>query len=201
MLFDLGGVIINLNTQLTAKAFAEIAERPEEDVVAAWRKEEAFREYERGKISDNEFRDFLRKWLKKPLLPDEEIDEAWNSMILDLPQDRLNLLLELKNDYQVMLLSNTNDIHLHRVNEHVFKASGEATLDPFFHKVYYSHRMGMRKPEPQIFQEILKLHNVQPEDVLFLDDSVENLKGAEVVGIKTLEVKDPQVIFNVRDYV
>jgi FMN phosphatase YigB (HAD superfamily) len=201
LLFDLGGVIINLNTDLTVKAFAKLSERPEEDIRTAWRKEEAFKAYERGEMSDADFRHFLRKWMKKPHLSDDIVDEAWNEMILDLPRERLDFLLELKKEYQVWLLSNTNDIHLRFVNERVKASSGEDNMDFYFHKSFYSHRLGMRKPEPVIFNHIIKTLQSVPQNIIFLDDTIENIKGAEAVGIKTIEVQDPQVIFNVRDYV
>lgn len=201
LLFDLGGVIINLNTQLTVQSFAKLSGRSEEDVETAWHKEEVFKNFERGEINDTDFREFLRTWLKKPLLSDAQLDEAWNAMILDLPKERLDYLLRLKENYTVLLLSNTNNIHMECVNKRVKALSGEINLDPYFHRSYYSHLVGMRKPEPVIFHHILKEHNITTDQIIFLDDSAANLKGAEGVGIKTLEVKDPEIIFRLEEYV
>lgn len=201
LLFDLGGVIINLNTQLTVQSFAKLAGRSEEDIEIAWRKEEVFKKYEVGEITDHDFREFLRIWLKKPFLSDAELDNAWNAMILDLPKKRLDFLLQLKEKYQVLLLSNTNYIHMRCVNERVYESSGEKDLDRFFHHTYYSHLIGMRKPEPVVYHYIIKNHNITAEQLLFLDDSIINLKGAETVGIKTIEVKNPDIIFRVEEYV
>ncbi|MGK7390201.1 MAG: HAD family hydrolase [Candidatus Cyclobacteriaceae bacterium M2_1C_046] len=201
LLFDLGGVIINLNTQLTVQSFAKLSGRSEEAVETAWHKEEVFKNFERGELTDDDFRIFLRDWLKKPFLSDAQIDEAWNAMILDLPKERLDYLLRLKENYTVLLLSNTNNIHMHCVNKRVQDASGEKDLNPYFHRSYYSHLIGMRKPEPVIYHHILKEHNITADQLLFLDDSIGNLKGAESIGIKTLEVKDPAIIFRLEEYV
>ena len=201
LLFDLGGVIINLNTQLTINAFAELANRSREDIMTAWRKEEVFKKYEKGEVSDNDFREFLRMWLRRPELTDADIDATWNTMILDLPKERLEFLLELREEFQVMLLSNTNDIHMRCVNERVKASTGEHSLDPYFDYCYYSQQMKLRKPEPAIFRKVIELHSVHPGEVLFLDDTIENIKGAESVGINTMLIEKPEMIFNVRKHV
>ena len=201
LLFDLGGVIINLNTQLTVQSFAQLAKRSEEEVEIAWRKEEVFKRYETGEINDTDFREFLRNWLKKPFLSDNQLDEAWNAMILHLPKERLEHLLQLKKEYKVLLFSNTNAIHLKYVNRQVEKSSGEKNLEPYFHKSYYSHLIGLRKPEPAAYEYILQDQNIAAHQLLFFDDSIINIKGAESIGIKSIEVKDPKIIFNLEEYV
>lgn len=197
LIFDLGGVIINLDSSLTIKAFAALTGNTAEDVIKFTQNEEAFHLYEKGLIDDHDFRNAIRA-LADSQLDDAAIDKAWNAMILDLPIERIELLRQLKKKHNVYLLSNTNTIHMECVNE----VRSSANIEPFnqlFHYDYYSHLMGKRKPDLDIFEQVLEENGLDPSETLFLDDNYDNINGASKLGINTLHVTSPQLIFEYFD--
>jgi len=187
LVFDLGGVIIGLDTARTYMAFSELSGIPIQKLKEKIASVTFFNEYEKGLIPDTEFRNHLRAFLENPA-SDQQIDNIWNAMLLDISADHLNLLNKLKSVYRTFLLSNTNNIHLEEVNKAVFNASGEKSLDPFFHKAYFSHLMHQRKPDSEIFTSLLKENNLSAEETLFMDDMFENIQGAKSVGIQTIQI-------------
>lgn len=197
LIFDLGGVIINLNTSLTIKAFAELSGRSLEEVIKFSTTEPAFHLYEKGQITDADFRAVIRTLTSKPL-DDTSIDKAWNAMILDLPIEHIKLLRSLKERHNIFLLSNTNNIHMECVNDVRIKASVES-FDQLFHYDYYSHIMGKRKPDANIFEQVLEENNLDPAQTLFLDDNYDNINGASNLGINTLHVTSPNLLFEYFD--
>ncbi|HEY5822984.1 MAG TPA: HAD family phosphatase [Cyclobacteriaceae bacterium] len=194
IIFDLGGVIINLSVPATFAAFAQASGKPL-DEVSKYASHQAFFDYEKGLISDQQFREEVKnilEWKAK----DETFDICWNAMLLDIPIERLQLLERLKKEYRVFLLSNTNEIHLKKFNHILKVTSGRESMDYYFHKAYYSHRMKMRKPDTEIFEFVLKENQLDPSQTLFLDDNVSNLEGAAQTGIQTFHVKTPELIFS-----
>ncbi|MCA6074890.1 HAD family hydrolase [Fulvivirga sedimenti] len=187
IIFDLGGVLINLDMPRTFKAFQELAPQSEVNWKEMLHHPIPLR-YEQGFISDAEFRDGLREILKANV-SDEQIDWAWNQMILDFPEDRFPLLEELAEKYVVLLLSNTNDIHLRYVHSKV-QEMGYEELDQFFTKAHYSHRMGLRKPDQAIYQAVLAEHDIRGAQALFIDDNPFNIRAAGEMGIQTHHLTD-----------
>lgn len=196
LIFDLGGVIMDLDFSKTHQAFANFAGVPVESLKGKIHTAGFFNEYEKGLITDSEFRNHMRSFLNYPLAQDQEIDLAWNAMLLTITRERYDLLKSLKSKYKTFLLSNTNNIHLNAVNEIVFKTSGERTLDPFFHKAYFSHLMKMRKPNPEIFTQVLAENNLVATETLFMDDILENIEGAKSVGIQTIHISSTNQILS-----
>lgn len=193
-IFDLGGVIINLNTQLTIQAFAEITGKSIESIVDFSQSHPIFHAYEKGEVTSEEFRAVIRSISEKELST-TLIDEAWNAMILDLPSQRIELLQSLQKKYDTYLLSNTNYIHMERVNQ-VRLDSGHLSFDQLFTKDYYSHLMGKRKPNADIFEQVLEENNLSAASTVFFDDNIDNIRSAEKLGIQTLHVTSPQVMMN-----
>lgn len=153
-----------------------------------------FHDFEKGLISDNHFREIVRDMLHVRA-SDSDIDNCWNAMLLDIPLERLQLLEHLKTKYRVFLLSNTNEIHLNCFSTIIRDATGRSSLDGYFEKAYYSHRMKMRKPDPEIYEAVLEENKLTPSYTFFLDDNLSNLEGAERCGIKTFHVQHPDLIF------
>ena len=193
LIFDLGGVIINLDVARTFRAFADLAQCSIEEVKSKIHEQVFFNEYEKGTLTDDEFRDHIRTFLNTKVT-DAQIDAAWNAMLLDIPKEKYEMLLKLKSDFNVFLLSNTNTIHLKAVNEIVFNDTGRSGLGHYFHKDYYSHLMKMRKPDPGIFQHVLNENNLAAQETFFLDDNLENIQGAKSVGIQTAHITYPQMV-------
>lgn len=184
IIFDLGGVIINLDMQRTAQAFMQLAASNQVPVFDYHRQDEIFKAYEVGKISSKEFTAGLIELLGNQH-KEQAIIDAWNAMLLDIPAERLRLLEQLKQQYRTFLFSNTNELHYNAFTEIVRQDHAVPGLDDFFEKTYYSHTMGMRKPDIASFQRILDENNLEPEETLFLDDTAGHLAGAAQLGIQT----------------
>jgi putative hydrolase of the HAD superfamily len=186
---------MDLDFSKTHHAFSRLSGIPAEELKGKIHTTEFFNAYEKGTISDTEFRNHMRSFLNCHTT-DDNIDRAWNALLLDITKERLDLLLKLKSKYKTFLLSNTNNIHLQAVNEIVFKTSGEKTLDPFFHLAYFSHLMKMRKPDQEIFTSVLKENNLNGSETLFMDDIFENIQGAKSVGIQTIHINSTNQILS-----
>jgi len=193
LIFDLGGVILDLSVPDTLRSFAQVSGIDLDKVKQLFSEGEGFLQYEKGEIGDDEFRDFVRK-LYGINTSDEELDRCWNAMLLGIPTQKLDLLLQLKEKYSVYLLSNTNTIHLNYIERNLLPGPDHSGLAPYFHRDYYSHRMGKRKPDADIFEQVLDENNLQPADTLFLDDNRANIDAAAALKIQTLFVNSPDII-------
>ena len=193
IIFDLGGVIINIDFQYTFEAFAKLGDT---DILKTLQKFEGlqvFKRYEMGELSDQQLRDLLRKEFNTRV-SDEEIDKAWNALLMDIPPARIDLLQNLKNKYRTFLLSNTNKIHIQEVNEILHRSTGVKNLSALFEKIYYSYEMKMSKPAVDIYFHVLKEQGLKAEETLFVDDNKDNIEGAKAAGLKVLHVQAPQTI-------
>jgi glucose-1-phosphatase len=195
IIFDLGGVIINLSVEKTHQAFATLSGLPAEEIITRVHHGAYFHEYEKGLISDAEFRDHLRESLNLKVT-DTELDAAWNAMLLDIPIDRIQLLERLKKNYSIYLLSNTNNIHLQCFSSIVHHLTGRENIDHYFHNAYYSHLLKLSKPDVAIYEHVLSENSLQPAETIFLDDNKDNLIGANKAGIQTFHVQHPDQIFS-----
>ncbi len=195
IIFDLGGVIINLSVEKTHAAFAALSGLPLEEIKTRVHQGAFFHEYEKGLISDQEFRSHLRQSLNVQVA-DTQLDAAWNAMLLDIPIERIHLLERLKPAYKIFLLSNTNNIHLQCFNRIVNQLTGNTSIDHYFHKAYYSHLLKMSKPDVAIYQHVLAKQNLLPHETIFLDDNKDNLLGANKAGIQTFHIENPDKIFS-----
>ena len=195
VIFDLGGVILGLDVNQTYQQFAAISGKTVDQLKAKAVNVTFFEEFERGEISDTAFREKLKLFLEIDL-QDEQIDNAWNAMLLDLPIARLDLLKEVGLKFRIFLLSNTNNIHLQSFNTIVRATIGDQAFGSYFEKDYYSHLLGMRKPDREIFHYVLRQNDLKAEETLFLDDSVLNLQGAATLGIQTFHIQHPDQLFS-----
>jgi putative hydrolase of the HAD superfamily len=191
ILFDLGGVLFNLNYQQTARAFRKLGLADFDAVYSQARQDGLFDAFEKGLITAAGFRSGLRQWLPADL-SDAAIDEAWNAMLLGIPASKIQLLEKLKDRYRLFLLSNTNEIHLDAVFRMNQEAHGFKDLSRYMEKQYYSCALGMRKPDAEIFQFVLRDIGVPASDVFFIDDSIRHIEGARSVGIEAHHLQDPE---------
>jgi putative hydrolase of the HAD superfamily len=123
------------------------------------------------------------------------LDACWNAMLVGIPYNKLQLLDRLKTKYNVFLLSNTNNIHVHYINSTLLPRVNCNSLDDFFHRSFYSHQMKKRKPDAEIFEQVLVEEKLIPQETLFLDDNQHNVDSAEKLGIKTVHVVNPTMVF------
>lgn len=193
IIFDLGGVIINIDYQKTIDAFRKLSKANSTIEFNQKAQSALFDDLETGRISNEAFRQKIREHYHI-VGSDEAIDDAWNAMLLDIPQERIELLRALHKNHKLFLLSNTNAIHLIAFNKIVQDSHGMPALDELFDKCYYSHLVDDRKPNPGIFERIVNENNLQKAETLFIDDSIQHIESAEKVGIKTLHLAPPLTI-------
>lgn len=198
LIFDLGGVVVNLSYHATYEELAKLSGKPVEVIKRLAQDQDEFKQYEMGKIEDAAFRDFVRNSIGVSA-QDEEIDKAWNAMLLDIPPQRLRVLQKLRNTYRVFLLSNTNAIHLRAFNQTVKQVSNQDSLSFCFDKLYYSHEIGLRKPDVNIYEYVLKENSLTPSTTLFFDDLLPNLAGASHAGLQTYHVTNADELFKELD--
>jgi glucose-1-phosphatase len=190
IIFDLGGVLLNLDFKRSYDAFAELGFGNAEDEMKrlllsrpSGENMSFFHLYEKGMIGSARFRDELRKFSDKQP-SDEAIDRAWTAMLLDLHQENVILLEKLKKYTRLYLLSNTNAIHIETMHGRKDNGPGYSHLAGLFDKVYYSHEVNMRKPDREIFDHVVSDAGLIPENTLFIDDSVHNIEGAKAAGLQ-----------------
>lgn len=182
IIFDLGGVIINLDVIKTISEFNKLTYMPFEAIYTQAAQSDLFDSFDKGQISTGEFFDELRKQIRYDG-PDVELLRAWNAMLLDIPEKRLDVLVKMKQNYNTFLLSNTNEPHITAFEHDLYLKHGVKNFNDYFDEVYYSCRMGMRKPNKDIFEFVLKANDLKPEETVFIDDSLQHVKGAGECGI------------------
>jgi epoxide hydrolase-like predicted phosphatase len=195
IIFDLGGVLLNIDYSLVTKAFLALGLTDFDKLYSKAHQTKLFDLYEKGQISSEAFRNHVKTCFSTAI-DDAAIDKAWNAMLLDLPTERLHLLQQLKTKHRIFLLSNTNDIHIRYVNSYLKETFGINDLSGYFEKVYLSYEVGMRKPDAEIFELVLSDNNLDPNNTLFIDDSIQHIEGAKKLGIHTywLDVKKDSVL-------
>jgi HAD superfamily hydrolase (TIGR01509 family) len=166
VIFDLGGVILNLNQDLTLRAFQRLG------------------------LDLSDFRSGIKTHLNEET-SDIAIDKAWNAMLLDLPEHRLKAIEHLRKTHKVYLLSNTNSIHIDAFNAYFMQQYKPERWVQLFDKIYYSYEIGLRKPNTDIYEFVTADIRTQPEQCLFVDDSLANIKGAASAGLNTLHAHEP----------
>ncbi|MDR2683774.1 MAG: HAD family phosphatase [Prevotellaceae bacterium] len=183
LIFDFGGVIINLNKEKALKNFEKIGLLNIAKMLDNFFPIDVFLKLETGEISNNEFLKYLQKASTQK--PDkEQVKEAFLSFLDDIPNEKLDLLLELKKHYKILMLSNTNGIHFPYCVATKFSYNNHSIND-FFDKCYLSYQIKLVKPHKEIFEFLLRDSNLQPSECLFFDDSQTNLDTAKLLQIDT----------------
>lgn len=201
IIFDLGDVILNIDVPIASKSFADLSGREQHEILTIFKESEIFRQFETGLMDEPTFRNYVREILNFPDLSDEAIDTAWNSLLLDLPPERVELLKKLATKYRLFLLSNTSSIHITQVNKILEASTGVEKLEDLFEIVFLSYEMGLMNPDPRIYQEVLEKAGLKAEETLFLDDNADNIRSAGELGIETIHVQKPVTILEyLQDY-
>ena len=190
LIFDFGGVLINLQLDRCIKRFNELGVRNFEENLSNFGQKGFFLQFEKGEIGVPEFCENVRKLAALPLT-DQQIIDAWCLFLVDIPDYKINLLLELKKKYRLLLLSNTNPLHIDISAVNEFARFG-LRLEDVFDKCYLSYEMKMAKPDAEIFEALLADAGLKPEECLFLDDGLKNTEQATRLGIKSylVDVKE-----------
>ncbi|MFL5730212.1 MAG: HAD family hydrolase [Cytophagaceae bacterium] len=191
LIFDLGGIIINIDFQRTFEAFARAAGKDVLGVVRKFEDERIFARFEKGDLNEAEVRFLINKELNTAL-SDEETDKAWNALLMDIPPPRIEMLRELAKNHRIFLLSNTNSIHIREVNNILHKSNGIPSLNQLFERVYYSYEIHMSKPSTEIYEFVLMQNGLKATETLFIDDNIDNIRGAAATGLQTLHINYPE---------
>ncbi|CAG5087011.1 HAD family hydrolase [Parvicella tangerina] len=187
IIFDLGGVLLNIDYELTAKAFKKLGLSSFDDLYSQKRQTGLFDQFEKGKITKKTFLSELTEVI--PEASEEDVIAAWNAMLLDLPQHRIELLMELGKAFRIFLLSNTNEIHEAAFLKIIDQNYPENVLYNSFERVYLSHRIGFRKPDRECFQLVLDENGLAAEKTIFIDDSIQHIEGAQSAGITAVHLE------------
>ncbi|HEV8084561.1 MAG TPA: HAD family phosphatase [Chitinophagaceae bacterium] len=192
IVFDLGGVLLNIDFQKVFNAFKELGVGNFEDMYSQKKVNHLFKHFEEGKISEAEFYNTCRREMNFKIT-NTQIETAWNSMLLDFRESALKTLLAIRPKYKLYLLSNTNVIHLKKFNA-IFENQVGGSIAKYFDKLYYSHEIGSRKPGKESFECVLRENNLTAAHTLFIDDSAENIEGAKLLGFQTIHLTQKKKI-------
>jgi putative hydrolase of the HAD superfamily len=187
LIFDLGGVLVDLDLSRCIKNFKRLGLENFEEQLSLFGQKGFFLQYELGEIGNEEFRKEIRRLSRNPLT-DEQIDAAWCSFLCDISPQKIKQLLELKQKFRLLVLSNTNSLHIETSTKGEFTRYG-LKLSDVFEKCYFSYEMKMAKPDAKIFETVLADARLKPEECLFLDDGTKNIEQAAKLGIQTYLVK------------
>lgn len=196
IIFDLGGVLIDLDYDKTSTEFKKLGVENFDELYTQFKANELFEDIETGKISDQDFYSTISKYCS-PGTTQQEMETAWNAMLLDFRVETLGTLKRLKERYKLFLLSNTNSIHIAAFKKIFTVDTGLPLLDVFFDKCYYSHLIQMRKPYEETYQYVLQDAGIKATETLFIEDSIQNIEGAKKVGIQTHLLLAPEKIEDV----
>lgn len=195
ILFDLGGIFIDIDFTATENAFVALGVSNFSDFYTQHTASTLFEDLETGKITPEQFYDRFRKETGCSLT-DNEIRDAWNAMLGRFPVERLNWLEEIGFRYNIYLYSNTNIIHYEAFQQIYRDCTGKDNFDDYFIKAHYSHDLGLRKPYPESFRRLLELENLEAAETLFIDDSYKNIEGAKEVGLQTILLVPPTTVLD-----
>lgn len=184
IIFDLGGVLLDLDFQKTIDAFEKLGLQGAENMFSQFKADELFQKLETGHVSEADFYAAMKKRATKKIA-EAEIEHAYNALVLQFRPESLVFLEKLAADHKLYLLSNTNSIHLKYFKKMFTQQTGKPLLDKYFTKAWYSNEIGLRKPGAEIFEFVLKDENLVAEETLFIDDTYTNIETAEKLGFKT----------------
>jgi HAD superfamily hydrolase (TIGR01509 family) len=191
IIFDLGAVILNINYQNTIDEFTKLGVKNASTFYSKKVQTNLFNQIETGMISSNKFLKALQKETKNANI--KQVEQAWNAMLLDLPEERLQRIKKLKKNHTIYLLSNTNAIHIDAFKKQLGNKKWLSFCE-LFDKMYLSHELGLRKPDVKIFEYILKEQKLKAEEVFFIDDSPQHIASAKKIGIHCHHLLDDEDI-------
>jgi putative hydrolase of the HAD superfamily len=182
IIFDLGGVIIDINYNLAADAFKKLGITDFDNFYSKAKQSSLFDDFEKGLISNQDFRNALKIYLPAAIT-NSQIDEAWNAMLLGIPSLRVDFLQHIASRYRIFLLSNTNRIHIEAFTQYNDEKFGKGYFESIFEYCYFSSDIGMRKPDAEIFEFVLAENGLLKEETIFIDDSIQHIQGALEIGL------------------
>lgn len=205
VIFDFGGVLIEVEHKRTANKFTELGAKNYSDFHTQNKEHPIFQEFEKGELSPEKYRTFAKNELGIPNCTDEEFDEAFNAMIVEYRPKKLELVRELRKNFKVYLLSNTNQIHYDYFSKlfvEQFQVESFEVFNRLFDKAYYANFLKLKKPLPPIYNTVLQENSLAPEETLYIDDTHAYVEGARAVGMHVLFLEKGKVdFFDIPQYI
>jgi len=193
LIFDLGNVIIDIDYDFSIRELKKILPHEKHHLTSSFFPSAFHKDYEKGMISSDQFRNAVRELYQEDF-SNEQIDHIWNSLLKDIPQERIDLVRNLNRDFGTAVLSNTNEIHILKFNEMLKEQTSVNGLSEMFDRIFLSHEMGLAKPDEAIYKAVINEIQVEPNRVLFFDDLEANLEGAKRVGLQTFHITHPKAL-------
>jgi len=195
IIFDLGGVVLDIDESMTVHELQKIGidgnalmQDPRFLTIDG--------KFERGIISAHTFRKQMKQLIGKENLSDPDFDFLWNSMLLDIPRERIHALEQIKDHYNIFLMSNTNEIHYDLYVRDLQLRFGYKQFDDLFDKSYFSFDVHLMKPDPLFFEYIVEHQNLKPCETLFIDDTKANIEAASALGLHTYHIRRDELVRN-----
>jgi len=193
IIFDFGGVVLDIDPQITIKEFQKLGFREVAKTQSKEFIEDIIRKFERGIYTPEVFRNRLRAFLDLDIT-DQQLDDAWNALLYDIPAERIEILEQVKKNYKMLLLSNSNEIHYDLYVRDLQLRFGYREFDELFHKAYFSFDLHLSKPDPEVFEFVIYQHDLDPSKTLFIDDNEMNIEAASKLGLRTYLLIKPELI-------
>ncbi len=193
IIFDFGGVVIDIDPQLTINEFKKLGMSDSDTFLKPGFINNVIRKFERGILTPEVFRDKVRAEAGINFT-DQQIDDAWNALLFDIPAERIEVIEEVKKNYKILLLSNSNEIHYDLYVRDLQLRFGYREFDELFDKAYFSFDLHLSKPDIEIYEFIMYQHKLNPAETLFIDDNIDNIKTAKSLGWKTFHLESPNRI-------
>ena len=187
LIFDYGGVIMDIHPMAYAEEMIRLGCPDIARLHESFMQQQVYRKFETGIISVDEFRGLVRAGLPNHAT-DSQIDHAWNLILGEIPLHRIEFLRSLQPKYRIFLLSNTNPVHYEFYQDYARKTFGLPSLDSLFEKAYYSFKIGLYKPDHDIFHFVLKDCALDPAETAFIDDMAENVEAAKACGLQGIHI-------------
>jgi len=198
IIFDFGGVILDIDPELTFNEFVNLGFKNPETLLKPEFMEDIAAKFERGILTPEVFRSKLREFLAVDAT-DQQIDDAWNALLFDIPGERIEVIKQVKKNYTTLLLSNSNEIHYELFVRDLQLRFGYREFDDLFHKAYFSFDLHLSKPNPEVFEFVINQHELNPAETLFIDDREDNIEAAQKIGFRTYLLQKPERVRDLFD--
>ncbi|MDG1261954.1 MAG: HAD family phosphatase [Flavobacteriales bacterium] len=191
IILDFGGVLFDIDYLRPAVAFKQLGLDNFEEIYSKATQSDLFDRLETGAISNTDFLKALQQHLP-PRVTLDQVEAAWNTILLDIPKARIDFVHQLKERYRMFLLSNTNAIHVAQFEKTIDQKMGLSYFYQGFEKIHYSNVLGIKKPAPSTYLHLCELHGLDPARTLFVDDSPQHVKGALDAGLHAYHLELPE---------
>lgn len=198
LILDFGGVIYQIDHQRQIDAFKSLGVKDFEQLYSQAMQSPLFAEFERGVISPEDLKQTMLQMMGHSGISIRAVEDAWNSILIGFHRPTVELLAKLKKVYNLFLLSNTNIIHYNLYTREFADEYGH-DFNLLFEKSYWSFKIGMRKPDAEIYQFVLGDGNLNPEETVFVDDTYKNIESSRLAGLPAVHLEPGKQLISLFD--